>query len=350
MVEIICKRSGLKFEAENRRKSVHPKISWYTTHRDYSIRYPAVAVIERGKQEGWDTLEKFEAEIQKALNPEPQPRPEYDFEGAWVAQITGSHSTYRFDRTFLEAIDSEGGFKRYNIKASGDGIYETCYKSAKGNETQHYYRVESGSLTEIELAEVEALFPEDEIAPQVSIEACISTERYLGKAGEIVEHEGKVYEIIRVDESSKTVSEWDDFEDEHRSWKEPVYKSWLKEASAEVSETFLKAKAQTELESATKKIAIARLKEISSTITIENGSVAPEFAPYPTGKTFVVQQGHYQANHLLVLEDNRLWYLIYNGRDGDLWDLNNVENGYIGRWLEVSPELKAEIEELLNKC
>jgi hypothetical protein len=34
MVEVICSRSGLAFEAENRRKKVHPAISCYTSQGD----------------------------------------------------------------------------------------------------------------------------------------------------------------------------------------------------------------------------------------------------------------------------------------------------------------------------
>lgn len=157
LIEVVCSRSGLKFEAENRRKKVHPEIAYYTTHKNYDIRYTAIAVIEKGKAEGWGTIEKFEEEIQKALNPEPPTRPDYDFEGAWAAVIEGSNEKYRFNRVFLKAVDTEGRFKRYAF--ADNGIYECCYKSGKGNETRYYYRVENGTKQRIELEEVESLFP-----------------------------------------------------------------------------------------------------------------------------------------------------------------------------------------------
>ncbi len=202
MIEIICSRSGLKFEADSRRKKVHPDISYYTTHKNLDIRYPAIEVIERGKNEGWDTLEKFEEEIEKALNPEPKPRPDYDFEGAWVARIAGSDKHYRFNREFLTRVDTEGRFKRFAIAAAGDGIYESCYKSAKGNQTRRYWQVKDGEMVQIELKEVETLFPE--IQP-VSISGCICVEKYFPE-NSMVEHEGQLYVVVRVD----SIEEWED--------------------------------------------------------------------------------------------------------------------------------------------
>jgi hypothetical protein len=349
MIEIICSKSGLKFEAPNKRRKVHPEISWYTNHKDMDLRYKAIAVIERGKSEGWSTLEKFEEEIQKALNPEPQPRPDYDFEGDWVARITGNHSKYRFDREFLDAVDSEGRFKRYAIKCCENGIYETCYKSGKGNETRRYYRLEGGLLSEIQLEEVEAIFPK-EVAEEVALEDCIVTEGYLGETGGFVELEGQVYTIVWIETYSKTVSEWDDFEDEWRTRKEPVSKNWLRLAEPEQAEQFLsEVRSQAEAAEALKN-ATRRLKEIAKKVTVSEGAISPKSAAYPNGRQFVLRQGYFQANELLVLEEStdRLWRLLYNNRDGDDWSYNNVE-GYIGCYLEIQPELKAEVESLLDQ-
>lgn len=348
MVEVICSRSGLKFEAENRRKKVHPEISFYTTHKDWDFRYAAVAVIERGKAEGWDSIEKFKEEIKKALNPEPQPRPDYDFEGNWAAKITGSDIKYRFSRNFLTPVDKEGRFKRYNLAAAGDGIYETCYESAKGNKTRRYWRIENGELIDLQLEDVEKLFPEIVLS---SIEGCIKVDKYFPE-GSTVEHEGELYTVVRLD----SVEQWEDedgiagtgrnYGGTHIVWEETQYTAYLRPATEEEIAEY-NARKQAKAEKAT---AIARLIEIAKTITTENK--APRVSDYPKGKEFVIRQGHFQANEVLLLEDDgdRLWYLIFNGRDGDDWRPNNVASAYIGRYLEISPDLRIEIEELLKKC
>lgn len=152
LVEMTCIRSGLKFYSENRRTKVHPEISWYTTHKDNSLRYKAVAVIDRGKIEGWDNLEKFKTEIEIALAPPPPV--DYDYEGNYVAKIEGWHPQYNLVRNFLTPVDTNGRFKRYSFKDLANGFYETVYKSAKGNKTKSYFEVtDSGrtSLTEDQL-------------------------------------------------------------------------------------------------------------------------------------------------------------------------------------------------------
>lgn len=159
MVEIICSRSGLKFEAPNRRLKVHPEISWYTAHNNTEVRYPAIAVIERGKSEGWDSIQKFEAEIKKALV--PKPRPDYDFEGHWLARIEGWDAAYDYQREFAKPVDIEGRFKRFWFQGLPDGLYETGYKSNAGNKTYHYYQVVDGARTEISKEELEALLPSE---------------------------------------------------------------------------------------------------------------------------------------------------------------------------------------------
>lgn len=351
MVEIICSRSGLKFEAENRRKKVHPRINFYTSHKDWDLRYKAVAVIERGKAEGWDSFEKFEAEIQKALHPDPPPRPHYDFEGAWVARIVGSDRKYRFERDFLTPVDKEGRFKRYNLVAQGDGIYETCYESAKGNKTRRYWRVENGELVQISLEDVETLFPEiPEIVP-ASVEGCLKVNKHFPE-GTTIEHDGSIYFVVCLD----SVDHWEDedgiggtgkyYGDSYIVWEKTEYTAYLRPATeSEIAE--YQARKQAEL---SKKSAIARLHQIAE--MIGTGAEQPPRSNYPKGQQFVLRQGHFQANEVLLLESDsdRLWHLTYNGRDGDDWRPNNVAGTHIGRYLTISPDLRAEVEELLKQC
>jgi hypothetical protein len=168
MIQITCKRSGLIFEAENRRRSVHPKISYYTSHSDLEIRYSAIPVIERGKAEGWGTIERFIEEIERAsAESEPKDSIECDWDGAWMARLTGSCRLYRFDRTFIDPVrEEERGRighrftrKYYCLSQLPDGIYEGCYKSGRGNETRTYWSMASGVRTPMSLAEVEAIYP-----------------------------------------------------------------------------------------------------------------------------------------------------------------------------------------------
>jgi hypothetical protein len=203
MVEIICKRSGLLFEAENRRKSVHPGISCYTTHKDLDVRYAAIAVIERGKTEGWSTIEQFVEAIEKGEKESEveESEVECDWDGAWLARITGSHEQYRFDREFVEAVrveergKSSSKFYRkfYRLAELPDGFYEGCYKSGKGNETRTYWRIESGVVVKIDLSQVELVYPEIYKSESKSVSVFESF-----TVGEIVERSGQWYKVAEV--------------------------------------------------------------------------------------------------------------------------------------------------------
>ena len=205
MVEITCKRSGLKFEAENRRKSVHPDISRYTTHKDVEVRYSAIAIIDRGKAEGWRTIEEFIAAIEKVKEKEPEI--ECDWDGAWLARITGSSEHYRFDREFVEAVrveergKSSSKFYRkfYRLPGLPDGIYEGCCKSAKGNENRFYWQIKDGAVMAIELVDAEALYPRIEKPEARSI--MVSELLVLGELvlGDLVERSGQWYKVSSVE-------------------------------------------------------------------------------------------------------------------------------------------------------
>jgi hypothetical protein len=348
MVEIICARSGLKFEADSRRKKVHPQIAYYTSHKNYDIRYPAIEVIERGKTEGWNTIEKFEDEIQKALNPEPTVRPEYDFEGAWVAKITGSDDgQYRFNRLFLNAIDSEGRFKRY--KLNGDGIYECCYKSGKGNQTRYYYQVKDGVKEQIDLEIVEKLFPALESTEnQSAVEGAIRIEspNPLGNKSDVITHSNQPHTIQHVE--FKDLWEDDDGithqghpgQDCVHSWVTYVY--YLKPSTDEELASHAERVQKNQIKVEAKKV----LREIYDSISAPNGAISPEKASYPNGEEIVVNQGYHQPNNLIVITEDRVWGLAYNGRDGDDWRYNNVAGAWIGSWIPLTLELKAQLAQI----
>lgn len=171
MVLITCSRSGLVFEAENKRTKIHPGISWYTAHRDTAVRYPAVAVIERGKTEGWDSIAKFKSEIEKALNPVPDPEPDWDLSTSdsttpdgygkakkgYIAKIVGSDSKFRYKREFLTEVKKDGRHRYFKLVE--DGVYQACSYSAKGNKHESWYQVVAGERVEITAGQVEDAFP-----------------------------------------------------------------------------------------------------------------------------------------------------------------------------------------------
>lgn len=75
----------------------------------------------------------------------------------WVARIEGAHPTYRFDRSFVAADETEkGGSWTYRLD---DGWYELCNRNSKGDERRWFGRVAGGILVAVERAEVEAAFP-----------------------------------------------------------------------------------------------------------------------------------------------------------------------------------------------
>jgi hypothetical protein len=203
MTTKICKRSGLEFQTDNNRLTVHPEISRYTSHKDTEIRYPAIAVIERGKAEGWETIEQFESEIQKALNPVPQPIDQIkgDFEGDWVALIKGFSEKYGYDRDFLDSVGKRGRFKLFQYPEAG--IVETCYTSAKGNQTRYFRLIEAGKevgiLTAGEVDEFLGGRPQvsDQLAATDSWK--VESTKSLGAVGETIQIDGVWVVIVAID-------------------------------------------------------------------------------------------------------------------------------------------------------
>ncbi len=162
----ICKRSGLQFETENGRLQVHPKITPWTTCKDLKVRYAAVEIIDRGKAEGWDSLEKFEKEISLALNPPVEEKKEVDWnlycsnqpkgKRGYVALITGRHPQFNWERQFLDSVNEEGRNRYFSVKENG--CYEAVTYSQKNKYTT-YYRYSDSKLQEISLEELEKFFP-----------------------------------------------------------------------------------------------------------------------------------------------------------------------------------------------
>lgn len=184
MVEIICSRSGLTFEAENKRTKVHPKINCYTSHKNTQIRYLAIEVITRGKDENWQTIEKFENEIKSAIEKALQPKSTPDWNicvsdgtanKGFLAKIVAADAKWRYQRFFLAEVLKEGRHRYYKIDS--DGVYEARSYSAKGNCHKNFYLVTNGDRVEITENQVEELFPalslnsKDEVSDTI-VEEC----------------------------------------------------------------------------------------------------------------------------------------------------------------------------------
>lgn len=343
MVTIICSRSGLSFQAENRRTKVHPGISRWTACSDWKLRQKASEVIERGKSEGWNTLEKFEVEIQKVLNPPPPPEPDYDFEGVWAARLVGSHDKFRFEREFIPPVSVNGRFKRFNVSAAGDGLFETCYKSAKGNETRHYYRVQGGRLEQISLPQAEEAFP-------LADSALLKVEEWFPKGKNVV-YEGIVYSVDRCDSWEAKEDIWDDIDDEwtRRSVTKSV--SFLRPLDKKAADLFLAEKIAEEAQRRAQEAAVAYLQKTILAVFANKNVIAPPHGTlYPSGLSFTLEEGYYQPNFLAVLrkdgKDYQLWTLRYNGRDGDDWRPNNAAGAWVGRFASVSPEFAERFQEI----
>lgn len=355
LVKHTCPRSGIEFEVaieDHRDDLVFPKCRYYLSHNNWEVRGPAVRVIESRK---WDSWEELEAAIELELNPPPEPEPEcaFKFEGDWVARITGASAKYRFSRDFVNRTDwadGKSGRSVYHIKQ--DGVYETCYKSRKGNESRCYYSVENGVATEISLTDVEALFPviEEQKPSQPSLEGCSVVEAQLGAEGDTVEYDGQIVVIVKVDRVynwededgiSGTGHQWTDC-DILFEWYE--FTTYYRPATEEEAVTYQEAKAQ-KLQKAK---AEDQLKELARDILDRTDSQSPSIKYIPQGPKFTITPGYATDFQKLVLDGNKLWNLQYNGADGDDWSHNNVGGSHIGCYIEVDDSLKAKIEELMD--
>lgn len=202
-IEIICEKSGLTFTAPNRRKKIHPRISYYTSNKDSEYRNFARDIIDRGKKEGWSNLEKFEQEIEKAWGNRNNPEPiEEENQNIWtgnsLAKITGADKDYRFKRDFVTPIKKEYRksakcYSRvFDLSTLKSGIYEFQQKSAKGNNSRWYIEYqEDGETRELSLEEVEALFPLEVAKKAISLsdsvcELCRVREGFVRQGGIIL--------------------------------------------------------------------------------------------------------------------------------------------------------------------
>lgn len=75
-------------------------------------------------------------------------------QGVWVAEITGTHPTYKLDRKFIEADEDNGTVKTWKIEEGK--IYCIC-PSTKYKD-QYFVKLENGELNELTKHQVEEIF------------------------------------------------------------------------------------------------------------------------------------------------------------------------------------------------
>lgn len=69
----------------------------------------------------------------------------------WVAEITGKHATYKFNRVFLEEIENDGWNKFWSLEEGK--VYEVC---DGGN--RYFAKVENGEIVEVTTHQVAEMF------------------------------------------------------------------------------------------------------------------------------------------------------------------------------------------------
>lgn len=72
MVEVICKLSGLRFEAATKRTQVHPGIAGWKKYANKNGWYArCLEAIEHGRTKGLQTIEEFDALLERAEQGKP---------------------------------------------------------------------------------------------------------------------------------------------------------------------------------------------------------------------------------------------------------------------------------------
>ena len=89
-------------------------------------------------------------EMEKAIVDGKIEMPYSKRQGVWVAEIVGTHPTYKLDRKFVDASEDDGAIKAWEIKENV--IYCVC-PSTKTKE-QYFIKLENNELNEYTQAEI----------------------------------------------------------------------------------------------------------------------------------------------------------------------------------------------------
>lgn len=388
MIEIICSRSGLTFEAPNRRRKVHPGISVYTSHKDMDYRYAAIAVIERGKAEGWDSLEKFEKEIAIATDPEAATKAvqeisdvglckvelkrakRYPERSPWVARITGTSTKFGFERKFITPVLEQKHLSTFLLE---DGFYEECEFNSKGEKQRRFLCVQNGEkeyLSKQELTErtgwADGLIEKRaqqarEKAEAEAKEAEAKQGAIVVKNGEIpvtsvngvVDYNGVPHFVAWRDEKCQWLDEdgitWDQYPSSVRVEDEwSIYTYWLKPATAEQIEAHYQKQQAEERKQEEIKAAAQTMRTIKSLAYPDHREKPEEAHPSGTKIGYKFKRLRYDSPYVQIDEAvGVLWSIKYNFRDGDDWRYNNFGGHSVAQCQPLTPQLRQTLEEYI---
>lgn len=191
---------------------------------------------------------------------------------------------------------------------------------------------------------------EEEAEHQLKSEATITfvTGKHLGSIGTVIEHKGQQLFVLHC-EGKDRYEDDDGVTHEGYGGSNAMY-DWIDYTyyCRPATKAEIAALVEKKRGVARRKEARARLIEISKSISVKNGAVAPTSVEYPEGRKLPIRQGLTHANKLLVMTETQLWSLNYNGADGDDWSHNNVSGAWIGCYVPLSSELKTEIEGIVE--
>lgn len=72
---------------------------------------------------------------------------------AWVAEVTGTHPIYKLNRSFIEATESDAGWKAWELEENK--IY--CINLNANKKEQHFLTLVDGVLNELTKEQVEEM-------------------------------------------------------------------------------------------------------------------------------------------------------------------------------------------------
>lgn len=358
---VTCSRSGLVFNSldfNSERLSVHPTIRRWFDIKDYAV---VARIVEKGKEAGWTTLEQFEESLEKAFKEPEYTHPTLTLTDGggrkcWVAKINGLHETYDFERSFLKEEEIDGRERTFELVE--DGIYQSKEYSRKGNEAIRWWLKTSNDLTEIDYHAVcdsiggDPLKIKQAKAEQKRKEEALIVGSQKGH-GEAPYSEGQVFYLKQEDDyfvcvNSKT--EWLDREyaDDIGLMCDPdpaFYEITYRKATKEETDKFLVEQAEQERRKQERANLRQRYTDLLKACFPEDSEkVEPENADFPEGTKVILRETFYHKDYLVITND-KIWKIIYNGRDGDMWCWNNVGNMYIGSWIERTNQ---PVEELIS--
>ncbi len=167
----------------------------------------------------------------------------------------------------------------------------------------------------------------------------LSSSRIKGRLDEVLHREELVSGACEAPEwlalvSSERVSLYNEEED-RSGW------AWvwvLREARAEEGAQQREEKRQEEEKKAREKQARDTWEQLRALLRGVKGETPEKASPPPSTEKY--KGSWWGSEDRVALTDGEVWYLVYNGRDGDAWGLNNA-GPYVATRYPLTPELRA---------